>query len=83
MNYIQDPGHGWLKVSRSALLKSGIAEKITAWSFVSSSGRHVYLEEDHDAPLFIRATNLDTSKLKVSYTSKRSRIRGLDRYEHR
>ena len=42
-NVYSDPGHAWVKVSRKLLVKLGIADKITLYSYqrgdaVSSSG---------------------------------------------
>lgn len=51
--YHTDPGHGWFAVKRSELLKLGIADKITGFSYVR--GGTVYLEEDCDAARFFEA----------------------------
>ena len=48
-----DPGHGWLKVSKKDLNKLGIADKISGCSFVR--GEYVYLEEDCDCTNFFLA----------------------------
>jgi len=47
-----DPGHSWLEVSFDELVSLGINKKITAWSYYK--GNNVYLEEDHDAPLYLQ-----------------------------
>ena len=49
----QDPGHGWLEVPRSEIIRLGIAKEITAYSY--QRGERVFLEEDCDAPRFLRA----------------------------
>lgn len=50
-DFISDPGHGWLKVKRSELVRLGIDQQITGCSY--QRGDDVYLEEDCDAELFI------------------------------
>ena len=75
-----DPGHGWLRVTLKMLVKLGIADKITPFSYVRTV--YAYLEEDVDATLF-----LDTLKAKgktVTYverhTNRFSRIRNYASY---
>lgn len=48
-----DPGHAWLRVPLTDLEAVGVIDKITPCSYVS--GDCAYLEEDCDAPIFIRA----------------------------
>jgi len=48
-----DPGHGWLEVPLGLLVELGIAEDITPYSYVR--GSLVFLEEDCDAGVFIKA----------------------------
>jgi hypothetical protein len=50
--FIETPGHGYLKVSKTQFLKSGAdKQKISRYSGLSKS--HLYLEEDCDATYFI------------------------------
>jgi hypothetical protein len=51
--FIEDPGHGWLEVSRAELDALGIANKISRYSYQRAD--LVYLEEDCDFALFHRA----------------------------
>lgn len=51
MYWISDPGHSWLKVKIKDLIKSGIADKISSYSYVH--GEHVYLEQDCDASIYL------------------------------
>jgi hypothetical protein len=51
--FYSDPGHAWLAVKRKELIKLGILDKITHYSY--QKGGTVYLEEDDDAGLFINA----------------------------
>jgi hypothetical protein len=54
-----DPGHGWLEVQYSELVKMGIADKITSYSF--RAGNTCYLEEDCDLTTFVQALPADTN----------------------
>ena len=64
MEWIQDPGHGWLKVSKSEYpdaYKSG-----TGYGYQDST--HVYLEEDCEAFHFLRHhPEIDASALPTRY----------------
>ena len=51
--FIESPGHGWLRVPLREIIQLGIAEKITAYSYMDN--QFAYLEEDIDAGVFIRA----------------------------
>ena len=48
-----DPGHGWLEVPCSLLIKLGISDDITSFSYIN--GASAFLEEDCDAATFMRA----------------------------
>ena len=48
-----DPGRGWLEVRREELVRLGIAEQISRYSY--ERGELVFLEEDCDARRFIQA----------------------------
>ena len=50
---ISDPGHGWLSVSLADLNELGITKEISHFSFITD--KRAYLEEDCDAPLFLKA----------------------------
>lgn len=52
-NMYKDPGHGWLEVPFHELVTLEIYDEISNYSFVK--GTKVFLEEDCDASLFIRA----------------------------
>jgi len=52
--YHTDPGHGWLEVSFTELHKVGLTPgDFSAYSY--QKGSVVYLEEDCDAAIFLRA----------------------------
>lgn len=49
----EDAGHGWLAVKRQDLIDLDILDQVSSCSY--EKGDTVYLEEDCDAPIFIRA----------------------------
>ncbi len=49
-----DSGHGWVAVKTSELERLGIIHDITGYSYISKSGKTVYLEKYRDATLFIK-----------------------------
>ena len=53
--FISTPGHGYLKADIKQLEELGIADKITAFSYVSLNGKTIYLEEDCDMGVFLDA----------------------------
>lgn len=75
-----DPGHGWVKVKFSELLKYGIAYKVSRASYVR--GDYVYLEEDCDAGLYIEALKAAgyTVSQNIKWTNRSSKIRNYMRY---
>ena len=78
-NKYEDPGHGWLKVTRKELVRLGILDKITGFSY--QRGDFVYLEEDCDLSTFLDAKEkidgLSYSEIiiKSQHTNNESRIR--------
>ncbi len=79
--FYNDPGHGWLAVSRALLNKLGIANRISAFSY--QKGDMVYLEEDCDARIFILAYEEDFKVKPVlvdRHTNCQSRIRSYASY---
>jgi len=48
-----DPGHAWLAVKRKELVRLGIVDQISGYSY--QNGDTVYLEEDCDAGMFMDA----------------------------
>jgi hypothetical protein len=49
----EDPGHGWLQVPRSELVRLGIAGQVSSYSYQAAGD--VFLEEDCDLSLFMEA----------------------------
>jgi len=79
-NFYQDPGHGWVKVSKKLLKDLGIDEKITSYSYMR--GEHAYLEEDLDLTTFMDAMEKAGKPVNFNefHTNRSSKIRGYDAY---
>ena len=77
----EDPGHGWVKVSRFLLLKLGIENKITSYSY--QKGDYVYLEEDCDFSTFYDAMSKADKVIQVvsRHTDKQSKIRSYESFK--
>lgn len=73
-----DAGHGWLAVSKAELVRLGIADQITEYSY--QHGEIVYLEEDVDAGLFISARALTDEDIQEVYDGDHSFIRSYGNY---
>lgn len=58
-----DPSHGWLAVKLDELKMLGITQDISNFSYVK--GKTAYLEEDCDAPKFIKAAHAKSSTYHV------------------
>ena len=82
--FYEDPGHGWLKVSKADLKRLRIADKITPYSYMRDE--YAYLEEDLDASTFVEALRKagDTRKFQemiVEHSANRmSKIRSYMPY---
>lgn len=78
--FYSDPGHGWAKVSKKELVKLGIANEISSFSY--ENGDFAFLEEDSDLEKYImalRARNI-VYKFKETWTNRQSRIRNYYHY---
>lgn len=76
-DYIQDPGHGWVKVPVKLLLELGIYKEISRYSYYRNA--FAYLEEDCDTARFFNAFNarfgVDPKLRDRVAREKRSKIR--------
>jgi hypothetical protein len=77
MRFITDPGHGWLEVSLveypDALVHG------TGYGYNAGNGM-VYLEEDCEAPAFLKAhPEIDRSSIKSKYYDDDCFVRDLPR----
>lgn len=79
LDYIQDPGHGWV----SAPLEQVRALDVTPTPYSYQDGETVYLEEDCDAPAYLRALTKAGIPYRIRETHTRGDawIRRLSRYE--
>jgi hypothetical protein len=79
-----DSGHAWLKVDLADLFRSGIAGKISHYSYVLASKGVAYLEEDCDAGIYLDAIGWklsdDKEPAKENYTEGRSWVQGLPKF---
>ncbi|NBW12636.1 MAG: hypothetical protein EBR82_31885 [Caulobacteraceae bacterium] len=82
LNWVTDPSHGWLKVSRADVKKLGLnADSFSTYSYQSAKGTTFYLEEDCDAPILLKS--LDESReflplwMMDRHTNGRSHVRLL------
>jgi hypothetical protein len=81
-DFIQDPGHGWLKVPYALVREYGIANKVSSYSYARKLD--VYLEEDMDMGFFLEAYKakhgtMPAFREKVS-RHRPSKIRSYDHY---
>jgi len=87
--FFRDWGHGWLRVPVDHLLKLGIINAITPYSYIN--GSWAYLEEDCDYGTFVAAWErwagiqwLPSERVEFASAHKRepqnSRIRTYDHY---
>ncbi len=75
-----DPGHAWARFPKARLVKLGIADKISTYSY--QNGDNAFLEEDCDLSTLIGALKQKgyLVKFEESHTNKRSKIRGYNTY---
>ena len=81
LDYIQDPGHGWIAADLPMLHRLGIAGTISRYSYQDDD--LVWLEEDCDAPRFIAALGKAGIRYRIVETHTRGDawIRRLPRFE--
>lgn len=63
--FISDPEHGWLAVSLNELKKVNIP--VSTFSYYDRRNDMVYLEEDIDAPRFMKAANITNEDIYEEY----------------
>lgn len=71
-NFYEDPGHGYLEVPLPILEASGVKNSISGYS--GKNKDFAYLEEDCDAPLFMKSWQDKTGEkveFKVIYCEHR------------
>lgn len=76
VRWITDPGHAWLEVSLADYPDA--LDYGTGYGYRSST--HAYLEEDCEAPAFLRDhSNLDSRALPVFHTDADAACRSFER----
>lgn len=70
LDYVQDPGHGWIAADIQRLQSLGLTDKVSSYSY--RDGDVVWLEEDCDAPLFVGAL----TRAGIPYTIVETHTRG-------
>lgn len=79
MKWLSDPGHAWLKIKSTDLIASGVADKISGYSYIR--GAYVYLEEDCDAEKYLAAIGFPAGKqIPEASTNKHSKVRSYRSY---
>lgn len=81
LQMFSDPGHGWVRFPKARLVKLGIADKISTYSY--QNGQNAFLEEDCDLTVLVnalKAQGYTDFKFKEGWTNKRSKIRNFDYY---
>ena len=76
-----DSGHAWARFPKARLVKLGIADKITPYSY--QNGVNAFLEEDCDLATLINTLQAKGFKVKFeeTYTNRQSKIRGYCSYQ--
>jgi hypothetical protein len=75
-----DPGHAWARFPKARLVKLGIADKITSYSY--QNGANAFLEEDCDLSTLMSALKERGYEIKFdeSHTNRSSKIRSYNTY---
>lgn len=78
LEYIQDPGHGWIAAPLERVQSLGL----TPTSYSYQDGETIYLEEDCDAPAYLRALTRAGIPYRINETHTRGDawIRSLPRF---
>lgn len=82
--FIEDAGHGWLRVPVAELIELGLVQAISAFSYISPSRKWAYLEEDCDVERYLVAKGWGkdewANNIKRQH-STRSAVRGYDSFK--
>lgn len=81
LQVFEDPGHAWVRFPKERLVKLGIADKISSYSYQRQD--MAYLEEDCDLTTLVNALRVagyEDIKFKESWTNRSSKIRNYDHY---
>lgn len=77
-----DPGHGWLQVELRDIKSLRLEHAITRHSYLRRKAGFAYLEEDCDAPTFLKAAKEQGWIIKIEerYVDRESPIRDFAQY---
>lgn len=81
LKFFSDPGHGWVRFPKARLIKLGIADKISTYSY--QRGDNAFLEEDCDVTVLVnalKAQGYTDIKFDGSSSNRTSKIRGYSSY---
>lgn len=83
LTYLQDPGHGWVGCPLPLARQFGILPKVSRYSFLDNERDLVWLEEDCDAGLLMRALADSSTRysIKEIHTPANAYVRRLPRWE--
>jgi hypothetical protein len=81
-NFFSDPSHAWLQVRKDEVDRLGIGQLVSSYSYIDRRREYIYLEEDVDAGIFLKAKDEkgEVFKFIESHTDTPSPIRNLDNY---
>ncbi len=82
LQWFTDAGHGWLKISRSDAEDLGILDLISGYSYVSPSGKYLYLEEDQDAVTAFGAITKQGKEVSYKPFRNSQRYSTIRHYSH-
>lgn len=76
-----DPGHAWARFPKARLVKLGIADKISPYSY--QRGANAFLEEDLDLGVLVHTLKHRGYDVKFdeSHTNRQSKIRNYRQYQ--
>jgi len=77
-----DPGHAWARFPKAQLVKLGIADKISRYSY--QNGTNAFLEEDCDLSTLmtaLREHGYTDIKFNESHTNRQSKIRSYNTFK--
>lgn len=82
--FYEDAGHGWLSVPVDELVRLGIAEQISVYSYISPSLKYAYLEEDCDLTKFLEAKGWQDAEWRanVKHMKPAKYESAIRRYDH-
>jgi hypothetical protein len=83
LTYLQDPGHGWVGCPMPLAQDLGFLPKVSRYSFVDAARDILWLEEDCDAGLLMRALADSPVRYRIreEHCPSDAYVRGLPRWE--